>query len=91
MLVRSSLTGSPVLRSSHVDPVAMKFEPDLGVAVRDKERLEGCRNWEVQACIHLLQGSIERQCPLCADLAIDISSNDFIEANFILKRRADSI
>ena len=76
---------------SYVDPVAMKFKADFGVTAWDEEGLEFCRNRKVEALVHLMQRSAKLQCSFRADFTVDLYGNDFIQADFVLKRGADRV
>ena len=45
----------PVFRSTHIDPVAMEFDTDLLITMRNEEDLQRTRYRKIKSAVHLLQ------------------------------------
>jgi hypothetical protein len=50
----SSLFGRPVPGGARINPVAVQFDTDLGVAVWDQKWLQGARDREIESLVHFL-------------------------------------
>jgi hypothetical protein len=62
----------------------MQFKTNLGIALGHNEHFQWNRDGEIQPAIHLLHGLINLDCALRTNYAIEISGDDFVEADFVL-------
>jgi hypothetical protein len=53
------LSGCPVSRGAHIDPVAVQLKTNLGVPLGHNERFQWSRDGKIQPAIYLLHGLIK--------------------------------